>query len=285
VALKNVIGIDHAVVMVRDLDKAAETWKRLGFTVSPRGTHSAKMGSGNYTIMLDPDYIELLGVLTETDHNAPARAFLAKRGEGIERIAFTAVDAAAGAAEIRARGLEPNGPTDFERPVTLPDGSLSAARFSIFQWPVSEAPGGVRIFACQHKTRNTVWIPELMGHANGAQRLQQVLIVSPEPAADAAHLSRLIDRPVGAEPDGAVAVPSGSDRADFIFLSRDQLSRRYPEVSLAGLPERGGAGLVIATSDLAAAAKAAGASAVRSGGTVCVAPEAANGTLLVFVGT
>ena len=284
-ALKNVIGIDHAVVMVRDLDKAAETWKRLGFTVSPRGTHSAKMGSGNYTIMLDPDYIELLGVLTETDHNAPARAFLAKRGEGIERIAFTAVDAAAGAAEIRARGLEPNGPTDFERPVTLPDGSLSAARFSIFQWPVSEAPGGVRIFACQHKTRNTVWIPELMGHANGAQRLRQVLIVSPEPAADAAHLSRLVDRPVGAEPDGAVAVPSGSDRADFIFLSRDQLSRRYPEVPLAGLPERGGAGLVIATSDLATAAKAAGASAVRSGGTVCVAPEAANGTLLVFVGT
>ena len=284
-ALKNFIGIDHDVVMVRDLDKAAETWKRLGFTVSPRGTHSAKMGSGNYTIMLDPDYIELLGVLAETDHNAPARAFLAKRGEGIERIAFTAVDAAAGAAEIRARGLEPNGPTDFERPVTLPDGSLSAARFSIFQWPVSEAPGGVRIFACQHKTRNTVWIPELMGHANGAQRLRQVLIVSPEPAADAAHLSRLVDRPVGAEPDGAVAVPSGSDRADFIFLSRDQLSRRYPEVSLAGLPERGGAGLVIATSDLAAAAKAAGASAVRSGGTVCAAPEAANGTLLVFVGT
>jgi hypothetical protein len=60
VALKNVIGIDHAVVMVRDLDKAAENWRRLGFTVSPRGTHSAHMGSGNYTIMFDPDYMELL---------------------------------------------------------------------------------------------------------------------------------------------------------------------------------------------------------------------------------
>jgi catechol 2,3-dioxygenase-like lactoylglutathione lyase family enzyme len=135
VALKNVIGIDHAVIMVADLDKAAATWKRLGFTVSPRGTHSAKMGSGNYTIMLDPDYIELLGVVAETDHNAPARAFLARRGEGIERIAFTAVDAAAGAAEIRTRGFEPLGPTDFERPVTMPDGGRSAAKFSIFQWP------------------------------------------------------------------------------------------------------------------------------------------------------
>ena len=270
--------------MVGDLDAAAANWKRLGFTLSPRGTHSAKMGSGNYTIMLDPDYIELLGVLTETEHNAPARAFLAKRGEGVERIAFTAVDSAAGAEEITARGYAALGPTDFERPVTMPDGTLSAAKFRIFQWPIEEAPAGVRIFACQHKTRETVWIPELMKHANGAKRLKQVLVVSTEPAKDAAHLGRMIDRDVKAETDGAVAVPSGSDRADFVFLSREQLARRYPGVSLEGLPERGGAGLVLATSDLAAAEKAAGSAGVRSGGAVCVAPAAANGTLLVFVG-
>ncbi len=283
-ALKNVIGIDHAVVVVGDLDKAAENWRRLGFAVSPRGTHSAKMGSGNYTIMLDPDYIELLGVLVETGHNAPTRAFLAKRGEGIERIAFTAVDSAAGAEEIRALGYEPLGPTDFERPVEMPDGSQSAARFRIFQWPLAEAPAGLRIFACQHKTRETVWIPELMKHANGAKRLKQALVVSPEPANDAAHLARMIDRGVKAEPDGAAAVPSGSGRADFIFLTKDQLARRYPEVSLAGLPERGAAGLVLATSDLAAAEKAVGSSGVRAGAAVCVAPAAANGTLLIFVG-
>src|ERR1700746_429542 len=156
--------------MVRDLDKAAENWKRLGFTVSPRGTHSAHMGSGNYTIMLDPDYIELLGVLSPTEPNAPARGFLQKCA-GIERVAFTADDSASGAEEIRARGYAPIGPTDFERPVTMPDGSLSSAKFRTFQWPVAEAPGGMRIFACQHKTRETVWIPELMHHANGAKRL------------------------------------------------------------------------------------------------------------------
>ena len=232
--------------------------------------------------MLDPDYIELLGVLVETEHNAPTRAFLAKRGEGIERIAFTAMDSAAGAEEIRARGYEPVGPTDFERPVMMPDGSLSAAKFRIFQWPIAEAPGGLRIFACQHKTRETVWIPELMKHANGAKHLKQVLVVSPDCAKDAAHLARMIDRDVKAEPDGAIAVPSGSDRADFVFLTKDQLGRRYPEVSLAGLPERGGAGLVLATSDLAAAEKAIG-SPCPQGRAVCVAPAAANGTLLAFV--
>src|SRR5260370_2347480 len=191
VALKNVIGIDHAGVTVRDLDQAAENWKRLGFTVSPRGTHSAKMGSGNYTIMLDPDYLELLGVLVETEHNAPTRAFLEKRGEGIERVAFTAVDSAAGAEEIRAHGYEPLGPTDFERPVTMPDGSLSAAKFRIFQWPIEEAPAGLRIFACHHKTPGTGWIPQLQKHANAPETLQLLLGAPPAPAHDTPHLSRI----------------------------------------------------------------------------------------------
>jgi Glyoxalase-like domain len=283
VSLKNVIGIDHAVIMVKDLDRAADNWKHLGFTVSPRGTHSAHMGSGNYTIMLDPDYIELLGVLTPTEHNAPARAFLEKRGEGIERIAFTAVDSAAGAEEIRVRGYAPIGPTDFERPVTMPDGTLSAAKFRTFQWPTAEAPGGVRIFACQHKTRETVWIPELMKHANAAKRISEVLIATPEPAKEAAHLARLIDREPKAEADGAVTVTSGGDRADFVYLTLDQLGKRYPGVPLAGLSERGGAALVLVSGDLAATEKALGSAAIRSGAAIVVPPAKANGTLLAFI--
>src|ERR1700760_3956503 len=85
VALKNVIGVDHAVVMAKDLDKAAEGWQSLGFTISPRDTHSTPRGTGNYTIMLAPDYIELPGVRAPTEPEAPARAFLETR-EGIERV-------------------------------------------------------------------------------------------------------------------------------------------------------------------------------------------------------
>ena len=281
-ALKNVIGVDHAVVMTKNLDKAAEGWRSLGFTISPRGTHSAHMGTGNTTIMLDPDYIELLGVLAATEHNAPARAFLDKR-EGIERVAFTAIDSAAGAEEIRARGYTPIGPTDFERPVTMPDGRVSAAKFRTFQWPVAEAPAGMRIFACQHKTRETVWIPELMKHANAAKRIKQILIATPAPTQDAAHLGRLIDREPKAETDGAVTVPSGGDRADFVYLTLEQLGKRYPGVPLAGLAERGGAALVLVSDDLAATEKALGSAAVRSGPAICVPPAKANGTLLAFI--
>ena len=282
-ALKNIIGIEHAVVMVKDLDSAAENYRQLGFTLSPRGTHSAHMGTGNYTIMFDPDYMELLGVLAPTEHNAPARAFVDRHGEGIERIAFTAIDSAAGAEEIRARGLTPIGPTDFERPVTLPDGTVAAAKFRTFMWPTAEAPGGVRIFACQHKTRETVWIPELMTHANAAKRISEVLIATPEPAKEAAHLARLIDREPKPEDSGAVTVTSGGDRAAFVYLTLDQLGKRYPGVPLVGLSERGGAALVLVSGDLAATEKALGSAGVRSGTAIVVPPAKANGTLLAFI--
>ena len=107
--LKHIVGLDHIVVLVRDLDGAAETWRRLGFTLAPRGTHSAHIGTGNYTIMLGADYIELIGVLTETAHNAPSRALLARRGEGIERAALTTTDAAAGVEELLAHGFPGSG--------------------------------------------------------------------------------------------------------------------------------------------------------------------------------
>ena len=282
-ALKNVIGIDHAVVMVKDLDKAAENYKRLGFTVSPRGTHSAHMGSGNYTIMFDPDYMELLGVLRPTEHNEPARAFLEKSGEGIERIAFTAVDSAQGAQEILARGYIPVGPTDFERPVTMPDGTEAAARFRTFQWPTAEAPGGVRIFACQHKTRETVWIPELQKHANTAKRIARVFIVTPKVEEDAEHLAKMIAGEVRTDADGSSVVPTGFGRADFVFLTRDALGRKYPGVDVRTLPDRAGAGLELVVNDLAAAQRAIGANAVASSGAVVVPPAAANGVLLAFV--
>jgi hypothetical protein len=281
--LKDIVGIDHAVVQVRDLDQGAAAWRRLGFTVSPRGTHSPQMGSANHTIMLGPDYIELLGLVAETPLNAPSRTFLARRGEGIERVAFTTTDAAAGAQEIRRRGYEPIGPVDFGRPVQLPGGGEAEARFSVFQWPVAEAPGGLRIFACQHRTREAVWIPELQRHANGARRLDAVLVVSPEPRADADHLARLIDGRVEPGADAACRVPSGSDRAEFVFMTRDQLARRYDGVALDGVPERGGAGLVIVVDDLHAAAEAVGSAGARTASALVVPPAAANGVLLAFV--
>ena len=278
--LKHILGADHVVVAVRDLDASAAQWKRLGFTISPRGTHSPQMGSGNYTIMFDEDYLELLGVLAETDQNKPTRDFLAKR-EGIERTAFTTDDAAGGAAELKSRGLEPLGPVHFGRPVELPGGGTVEARFNVFRWPLTENPGGMRIFACQHLTRETVWIPELQKHANGARRIVRVEVLSADPAAAAAHMSRLIDEPVVPEAGGSYRVASGKGRADFVFYDAAGLAARYPDVVRQGAGVEGAIAIVLGTDDLAKARAIAGT--VAHDGAVSVPAGAANGVIVSFV--
>ena len=137
--IPTIIGLDHAVIAVRDLAAAAAEWAALGFRLSPRGTHSPHMGSGNHTIMFGEDYIELLGVLTEQPHNQGLRDFLAGR-EGLERCAFTTTDAAAAVAALQARGIAASGPVEFGRPVTMPDGSEAEAQFSVMLWPQDAAP-------------------------------------------------------------------------------------------------------------------------------------------------
>jgi catechol 2,3-dioxygenase-like lactoylglutathione lyase family enzyme len=279
-SLKHILGADHVVVTVRDLDAAAAQWRRLGFTLSPRGTHSPQIGTGNYTIMFGEDYLELVGVLHGTEQNKPTRDFLKNR-EGIERTAFTTDDAAAGAADLAARGLKPLGPIHFGRPVDLPNGGKGEAKFNVFRWPLDQSPGGMRIFACQHLTRNTVWIPELQEHANGASRIVAIEILSASPKVAAEHMSRLIDQPVTSA-DGAFRVHSGGKRADFVFYDAAQFAKRYPDAVRAGAASEGAAALAIGTRDLAAAASALGATGIAHHGMVSVPATAANGVVVSF---
>lgn len=243
--LNHVGGVDHVVVTVRDLDKAAAAWAALGFTLSPRGLHSAHIGTANLTIMLDEDYIELLGVVTPTEQNARTRAFL-ENGEGIERTAFTASDAVKGAADLAAVGMIPMGPVDFSRPVPLADGSVGEACFTVFRWPIDQNPGGMRIFACQHHTRDTVWLPELQSHKNGAARLKRIEIVSKDPKASAEHMARLIDQAVEVE-GASYRVRSGTGRADFLFSDRRHFILAHPGAMTDQLPAEGAIGLVLET--------------------------------------
>lgn len=278
--LKHILGLDHVVINVRDLDRSAHDWKMLGFTVSPRGVHSAHLGSGNYTIVFEHDYLELLGVLAETEHLRPTIEFLKER-EGIERAAFTTDDAQAGADEVRSRGLTPLGPVHFGRPVDLPDGGRSEAKFNVFRWPLVETPGGLRIFACQHLTRENVWVPELQRHANGATRIVRLEILAANARAAAEHLSRLIDEPVTRIPEG-FRVPSGGNRADFLFYDPATFAALYPQAVRAGATREGAAAIVLATNDLEAARTYSRALPVGEG-RACVPAEAANGVILTFV--
>lgn len=277
--LKHLVGVDHVVVAVRDLDSAAAAWKKLGFTLSPRGTHSAHMGSGNYTIVFTDDYMELLGVLVPTEQNRPTVEFLAAR-EGIERVAFTTDDAAGGVAELKERGLAATGPVSFGRPVDLPRGGQSEAKFNVFHWPTTERPAGLRIFACQHLTPETVWIPELQTHANGAKKLVRVEILAKDPENAATHMAVLINQEVTITADG-FEVKSGGKRASFLFYDAATLKTRYPEAVRNGAVSDGAVAIVIASDDLAKVSAIPGA--VAHVGAVSIPAALATGAILSFV--
>jgi len=171
----HVTGLDHAVILVRDLDRARETYERLGFTLTPRGRHS--LGSQNHCIMFERDYLELMALPPEPPAAFQYFAdFLAQR-EGVGALALATDDAAAVHAELVKAGIVAEAPLALSRPVA----NLGEARFTLVQLPPAETPG-LRTFVCQHHTREIVWRPEYQRHANGAGGIDSVTIATPDPA-------------------------------------------------------------------------------------------------------
>ncbi|MEM7696340.1 MAG: VOC family protein [Pseudomonadota bacterium] len=263
---KHISGIDHLVILVADLEAAAQTFTALGFTLSPRGVHSAHMGTANYTIMLQNDYFELLAPIAETPLNAPMRARL-EGGDGLYATALRTDDAAGMYDELVAAGVGAEPPVSFQRPVDLPDGSVGEAAFKVTRLV---EPGTARdqLFGCEQLTRDTVWLPALMRHANGATGLAAVDAVSNDPAAAAGALSVLF----GTTPEvieGGVRLMAG-------------------EVVITLTP--GGnaplrlTGMSLAVDDIAKTKGALAAVPFAEGdGAISVAPEAAHGVALTFV--
>jgi hypothetical protein len=168
-------GVDHAVILVRDLDLAADSYRRMGFTLTPRGFHS--LGSQNHCIMFGTDYLELMALpATPPPAFQYFAEFLSKR-EGVGALALATEDAAAAHAEVTKAGIAAEAPLAFSRPVE----GLGEARFTLVQLPPDETPG-FRTFLCQHHTREIVWRPEYQRHANGAAGIRSVTIATADPA-------------------------------------------------------------------------------------------------------
>lgn len=217
-------GIDHVVVLVRDLDKAQQAYARMGFTLTPRGFHT--LGSQNHCLMFGSDYVELLAVPKPHPAMQYFTDFLAK-GEGLGAIALATEDAGGLYASLAADGVAADAPLDFSRQVE----GLGEARFRIVQLPPDASPG-CRMFACQHFTRQLVWRPETQRHPNGATEIAAVAVVAEDPEAAAASYGRLL----AAKPqkiEEGLLVQTGS--APIAFASRWKLGHRLHGV---GLPLR-----------------------------------------------
>ena len=124
-------GIDHLFLLTGDLDGSADKWRRLGFTLSPRGTHSAAKGTANYTIIFPRDYFELLGVIADTPANQHQRDMIARDGDGLRGMACRIDDARAARDSLAAQGIMTEQVVEFARPLPLPGGSSGEAAFAV----------------------------------------------------------------------------------------------------------------------------------------------------------
>lgn len=200
----SITGLDHVLVGVADLEAARASWTRLGFTVTPRGRHIG-WGTANYCIMLENDYVELLGIVDPAQFVNRLDEFLASEGEGLLGLAFAGEDATAIHADLTARGIAVEAPKELKRLLELPGGDVTP-EFALVHVD-REDSAGLRAFVCTHLTRDLVWQPAWMRHANGAEAIDAVRISATDPAAVAERLHRLLGTEAGQTGD-VFTVPS-----------------------------------------------------------------------------
>ena len=213
--ISNAIGsIDHVVIVVAGLAPAADIYRRLGFTLSPRGVHSAALGIENHTIMLQRDYFELMAVMAPTERNAEWRK-VGARGGGVAGVAMTTQDPQAARAHWLAAGLAPESALKFSRAVPRPDGSVMEARFEVVS--LDEVPGtGLRTFVCSQPTPEAVWLPELLGHANTALAVRRIRIACPDPAFSAAQWQRVLPAAQAKAMPNGMVLDTGRHTLDLV---------------------------------------------------------------------
>jgi len=222
---RHIRGIDHAVVLVRDLDRARDSYARMGFTLTPRGFHS--LGSQNHCIMFGRDYLELMALPATPPAAFQYFADFLKRGEGVGALALATEDAAAAYTELTQAGINAEAPLALSRPVE----SLGEARFTLVQLPPAETPG-FRTFLCQHQTREIVWRPEYQCHANSVGGIKSLSIATQDPARYARLLEGIPATYANAE---APAIAAIRLRVDDRKTAADSLKRGgFAPVALKG---------------------------------------------------
>jgi catechol 2,3-dioxygenase-like lactoylglutathione lyase family enzyme len=179
-------GLDHIVHAVRDLDGAAELYRRLGFTVGARNRHP--WGTHNYIVQCPGTFIELLtvaepeklgqdgiSVLFGKSH----QRFLAQN-EGLSMLVLESKDAQGDADDFARAGIGMSPKLDFEREAKRPDGTTIRVGFSL-AFAQDKAAPSIQFMTCRQHYPDNFWNPAFQNHANGAKEIRSVVMVADHP--------------------------------------------------------------------------------------------------------
>lgn len=227
------LGIDHPLILVRDLAAARQRYESIGFTMTPPGKHP--WGTSTSVAIMDDCLVELMSIydegLLDEKPAGPFRfgryiqAHLAER-EGASLCALHSDDAVADAAQVAERGVVCQGTIDFGRDVVLPDGSKdrTATTLKVLQ---DDSLPRISNFICHQHRPDLIYIPKWRQHANGASGYTQVSILAA--AADQPAVRRRLEGLYG--PQAVSDIPGGfaarTGQGSFAIYDRAEFERRY----------------------------------------------------------
>src|SRR3954468_10468406 len=231
-------GLDHIVHAVRDLDAAADLYRRLGFTVGARNRHS--WGTHNRIVQLPGFFIALVTVAEPeklgTDTFSALfgtfnRIFL-QRQEGLSFVMLESTDAVADAAAFRTAGIGVPGATGYEREGSRPDGTPVTIAFSNAFARDAKAPD-IGFAASQQPYPENFWPPEFQQHANTADGVAGVVLVAENPSDHHIFLSAFTgERELQATSSGITApTPRGDIRVMDPAAFADRYELAAPDVT------------------------------------------------------
>jgi catechol 2,3-dioxygenase-like lactoylglutathione lyase family enzyme len=276
-------GLDHVLIGVRDLDAGKTDYERLGFTVTPRGRHIG-WGTGNYCVMFEDDYLELLGIIDPAQFTNNLDVRLRDHGEGMFSFAMALEDVEAARASLAHAGFRPGEVESLKRYLDLAEGTVTPA-FELLRLPAEDVPG-LPFFFCRHLTPELVRQSAWLRHENGALGIRAVHVVATSPEEFTEPFSRLFGEAAVREEPGFVSADMGGCRLEF---GRASAFHDYFGSAAWMAGETGKAttyaGLTISVDDLDRTRSVLDARQIDyepTGAAIAIRPEAAHGVAMAF---
>ena len=190
--------IDHVMICVPDLPQGIAQYHKLGFNIYAGGTHPGR-GTHNAISFLQDDYVELLAIRDQAEHQAAGRhgtsdaglADFIAAGGGIRYIILQSDDLTADVAAMRGRGIDVGDAIEGGR--RTPAGQELRWKAAVL------GPGNpLPIVFIQHLTpieERRKQVPIAGNHPNGVYTLERAYIVTRDAEATAATYAKVLGLP------------------------------------------------------------------------------------------
>jgi Glyoxalase-like domain len=209
-------ALDHLVIAFRDLDAAAERYRRLGFQVGARNRHP--WGTENHIVQFDGSFLELVGLgegfarPAPDDPVFPFAGFLddfLREREGLAMMVLRTNDAEADRRAFAAKGLGDRPRFDFARRGRRAGREVDVA-FSL-AFARTDALPQTGFFVSQQRFPENFWDKAAQVHPNGATAVVELAFGHPSPESVTGFLSAFLDAPREATEGGFSFALDGTD--------------------------------------------------------------------------